>query len=72
MPWTRENKIFSFTTYLEIKFKIMEAKFCGKFNFNNYPQKSRIYRWLHKFHATGSVSNLNKAEHPQSDRKLTA
>jgi len=44
-----------------------------KFNFNSYPQKNQIYRWAHKFQATGSVNNLKKkAETPSSGRKLTA
>ena len=43
-----------------------------KFNFNDYPQKSQIYRWAHRIWATGSASKLNKkAETPKSDRKLS-
>ena len=26
----------------------MQAKFCRKFNLNNYSQKGQIYRWVHK------------------------
>ena len=33
---------------------------------------SKIYSWVHKFQATGSVNNLNKTENPRSVRKLTA
>ena len=48
-------------------------KFRRQFNFSNYPQKSQIYRWVHKFQATASVNNLNKmVENPRSDWKLTA
>ena len=74
IPWTREEKIFCVTTYLEAKsFKTVLAKFCWMFHFTNYPQKSQIYRWLHKFQAAGSVNNLKrKAENPRSGRKLTA
>ena len=74
MPWTKEEKIFCVTTYLETKsFKTVQAKYRRKFNFNNYPQKSQIYRWTHKFQATGSVNNLNKkSATPRSGRKLTA
>ena len=69
-----EEKIFCVTTYFETKsFKTEQAKFCRKFNFNNYPQKSQIYHWVHKFQAAGSVNNLNKkAENPRSGRKATA
>ena len=74
MPWTKDEKIFCFTTYLETKsFKTVQAKFCRKFNFNNYPRKSQIYHWVHEFQATGSINNLNKkAENLRSSRKLTA
>ena len=70
MPWTREEKIFC-VTYLETKsFKTVQANFHRKFNFNNYPQESQIYHWVHKFQATGSINNLNKkAENPRSSRK---
>ena len=55
MPWTREEKIFCVTTYLETKsFKIVQEK-----EVNNYPRKSQIYRWVIKFQATKPVNNLN-------------
>ena len=59
---------------MEIKsFKIVQAKFRKKFNFNNYPQKSQIYRLVHKSQATGSGNNLNKkAKTPRSVQKLTS
>ena len=61
MPWTREDKIVCVTTYLETKsFKTVQGNFRRKFNFNNYPQKTPIYRWPHTVQATGSVNNLNK------------
>ena len=74
MPGTREKDIFCVGTHLETKsFKIVSAKFCRKFNFNNYPRKSQIYRWVHKFQTTGSVNNLNKkADSSRYGRKLTA
>ena len=51
----------------------MQAKFRREFNFNNYPQKSKIYHWLHKFQATRSVNNLKKkAENARSGRKFIA
>ena len=73
MPCTKEEKIFCVTTHLEIKsFKTVQVKFCRKFNLNNYPQKSQIYHWVHKFQATGLINNLDKkAENPRSSRKLT-
>ena len=73
MPWTKRGKIFCIN-YLETKsFETIQAKFRGKFNFNNYPQKSQIYRWVHKFQATDPENHLNKgAESPWSDSKLTA
>ena len=69
MPLTREEKIFCVTTCLKTKsFKTVQAKFRRKFN--NYPQKSQIYRWIHKFLTTESVNNLNKkVENPRFERK---
>ena len=60
-----------YTTYLETRsFKTAQAKFRSKFD--NYPQKSQIYHWVHKFQATGSVNNFKKkAENPRSGKKLT-
>ena len=68
------GKIFRATTYLETKsFKTVHAKFRGNFNFNNYPHKTQIYSWVHKFQTTRSINNLNKkVKTPSSDRKLTA
>ena len=48
-------------------FKTVQAKFQKEFNFNNYPPKSQIYRWVHKFQAIGSVNDFNKkTENPKS------
>lgn len=73
MSWTKEERIFCVTSYLERKsFKTVQAKYHRKFNFNNYPQKSQICRWAHKFQATVSVDNLDKkSEAPRSSRKPT-
>ena len=38
----------------------MLEKFGWKFNLNNYPQKSQIYRWAHKYQAKASIYSLNK------------
>ena len=74
MPWTREEKIFCISNYLETKsFKSGQANLCWKFNFNNYSQKSHIYCWVHKFQVKGSVNIINwKLRNPRSARKLTA
>ena len=73
MHWARKENIFCITTCLETKsLKIVPAQFCRKFNFYNYPQKSQIHHWVHKFQATGSVNNFNKkVENPKSGWKLT-
>ena len=62
----KRQKFFGVTSYWGRKsLKTVQEKFCRKFNFNNHPQKSQIYRWVFKFQATGSVNNLNKrAENP--------
>ena len=61
-----------FTNLVTKSFKTVQGKLRRKFNFYDYPQKNQIYRWVHKFQATGSVNNFNKkAENPRSGRKLT-
>ena len=47
---TKDEKILCITTYLETKsFKTVQAKFCRKFNFNNYPPKTQISsHWISK------------------------
>ena len=71
MFWTREENILRHLFGDKNHSKTEQAKFHGKFN--NYPQKSQVYGWVHKFQATGSVNNLNKkAENPRSCSKLTA
>ena len=74
MSLTREEKIFCFNSSLERKsFKTEQALFRRMFNLNNYPRKSQIYHWIHKFQATSFVNNLNKkAENFRSGRKPTA
>ena len=48
------------------------SKISQEVELNNYPLKSKIYRWVYKFQATGSVNNPNKkAENHRSGRKLT-
>ena len=74
MPWTNEQKYFvSLFIWQRYHSKRCKQNVRRKFNFNNYPQKSQIYRWAHEFQATGSLNNLNKkGETPRSGRKLTA
>ena len=53
--------------------KIIQTKCHRKCNFKDYPQKSQIYHWGHKFQATGSLNNLKKkAENLRFGRNLTA
>ena len=65
----KKDKIFC-VTYLEIK---SLKNFVGSLTLTIVPRKTKIYRWIHKFKATGSVNNISmKAENPRSGRKLTA
>ena len=51
MPWTRGEKVFCVTIYLETKsFKTVQAKFRRKFNSTIITRNL----WVHKFQATGS------------------
>ena len=66
MPLTRVEKIF-------LSFKTVQAKFFGKCNFDNSPQKSQNHHWVHKFQDTGLVNNLNKkTEKLRPGERLTA
>ena len=59
----KRGKIFCVTSYLKtISFKTVQAKFCRKFNFNNYPKKSKIYRWVHIFQATRTVTTSTRKQ----------
>ena len=69
MLWIREEKYF--VSLLITYSKTVQAEFRKKFN--NYHQKSQIYRCAQESQATRSVNNHNKkAENPRSARKLTA
>ena len=77
MPWTTEQKTFCVETYFETKsFKSVQARFRRirwKFNFNHYPAKSLIYRWVNKFRIKGTVLKLSsKAEGVRTGRHLSA
>ena len=69
MPWTREEKIFYITPYLEMKsFKTVQARFHCKFDLAIIPRKAKFI-----IEYTRSIDNFNKkAENPRSSRKLTA
>ena len=66
MPWTRGGQIFCLTSFLETKsFKTVQAKFHRKFNVSKYPppQKSQIYRWVHKnFKPQGQLTTSTKRQ----------
>ena len=74
MPWTTEQKTFCVETYFETKsFKSVQARFRREFNFNNYPDKSQIYRWVNKFRTSGTVQKLSsKAGEVRSGPHLRA
>ena len=56
MSWTIEEKTFCVETCIETKFIIaVQAKFRRRFDFNHFPNKSMIYRWVKKFKSKGTV-----------------
>ena len=60
MPWTTEQKTFCVETYFKTKsIKTVQAKFRRRFNFNHYPNKPMIYRWVNKFKSKGTVLKLS-------------
>ena len=69
-----EEKKFGLALYLDTKsLKTVQAKFCRKFSFNNFPQKFQIIRWVKKFKDTGIlVKSTKKGQKSTSGRKLTA
>ena len=65
--------MFCVTTYFETKsFKNVQTKYRRQFNFNHYPDKKQIFRWVAKFKATGTVHNLNERVSPSIGAKVTA
>ena len=72
MPWKRDEKyLMSLIIWKQNHLKL-QSKFRSKFSFNNYSQKSHIYRSVHISQTTGSINHLNKKpENPISGRKLT-
>ena len=51
----------------------VQARYRKKFNFNNFPHKFEITRWVKKFKDTGTLIKSSKKEQlPTSSRKLTA
>ena len=55
MAWSIEKKTFCVTLYLETKsLKTVQARYRRRFNFNNFPHKFQINRWVKKFKDTGN------------------
>jgi hypothetical protein len=58
MPWLMEQKIFCVKTYYEAKsFKIVQARYNRKFNFNTFPIKSQIFKLFKNFKAYGTCED---------------
>ncbi len=58
MPWTRQENILRHNLFGDKIIQNYASKISQKYNFNNYPQKNQIYRWVHKFQTTGSVNKM--------------
>lgn len=72
MPSTMKEKNIV-TTCLETKsFKTVSAKFCRKFNLNNYPQKSQLSLGTEISSHRVSKQPQQDAKNSRSGRKLTA
>ncbi|XP_076039237.1 uncharacterized protein LOC143024328 [Oratosquilla oratoria] len=60
--WTTKQKVFCVKTYYKTKsFKTVQAKHRRLFNFNYYPNKSKISKWVRNFETYGSVEDRRKA-----------
>ena len=74
MVWSIERKAFCLTLCLETKsLKTVQARYRRRFNFNNFPHKFQITRWVKKFKDTGTlIKSTKKGQKSTSDRKLRA
>ena len=74
MAWSIEEKTFCVTLYLGMKsLKTVQARYHRRFNFNNFPHKFQITRWVKKFRDTGTlIKSTKKGQKSTSGRKLTA
>ena len=74
MAWSIEKKTFCVTLYLDTKSLItVQAKYHRRFNFNNFPHKFQINRWVKKFKDTETLEkSTKKGQKSTIGRKLTA
>ena len=74
MAWSIEEKTFCVILYLVMKsLKTVQVRYCRRFNFNNFPRKFHITRWVKKFKDTGTlIKSTKKGQKSTSGRKLTA
>ena len=57
MPWTKEEKIFCVTTYLETKsFKTVQAKFHREFNLTTITRKTKFIDGYTNFKPQGQLA----------------
>ena len=69
-----EEKTFCVILYLETQsLKTVQVRYRKRFNFNNFPHKFQITRWVKKFKDTGTlIKSTKKAQLSTSGRKFTA
>ena len=64
MTWSTEEKTFCVTVYLDTKsLNTVQARYCKRFNFNNFPYKFQITGWIKKFKDTRTSSLLKKGSY---------
>ena len=72
MPWSMEQKIFCVKTYYETKsFRIVQARFRRKFSFNQFPNRSQIFKLVKKFEAHGTCGDCRVAGSSPSGPPIT-
>ena len=72
MPWSMEQKIFCVKTYYETKsFRIVQARFRRKFSFNQFPNRSQIFKLVKKFEAHGTCGDRRVAGSSPSGPPIT-
>ena len=72
MPRSMEQKVFCVKTYYETKsFRIVQARFRRKFSFNQFPNRSQIFKLVKKFKAHGTCGDRRVAGSSPSGPPIT-
>ena len=72
MHWAMEQKVFCVKTFYEMKFfQIVQARFRRKFSFNQFSNRSQIFKLVKKFEAHGTCGDRRVAGSSPSGPPIT-